>query len=769
MSVILPLAAQPAEPSMGSAGDAAVLAAGSASDSAPSGPVAESAAQPSSAADAAVPSLGSEGAAAVPAAGSASDSALSGPVVESATNNSVASQPAAFEPSSLDGAAAQPVALEPSSLAGTPLPSTESITQALTCRMLEGDALDKVSMGKLRRLTAESLGLPADGLDARSVDVQNIANEIVQALAGWWGPELAADHRGLEVYLITFAAVLSASVSATAASRPLRSLEGLSRADIRDAILDVFNSPPEDKRRGRKRATPISIAKMVVFEEVPKHYHVAIKLSCRAPFLIFKNALRDRHGLASHWSQSHSMFWSALRYGTTATEHKPVVDATPLIWTHDSKPLDLFAESQEPFMASVVRKRREVAAMRPDPAKVAKGASSEKFTKFDLMALIISEDLKTPAAILVYVQRHGSTAMQAFVNRQQGRLNEHIAHAHEWSAAEVTVQEESESEWTLLQRLADEACSCEGDCGWSQAAQAFFERNSQWVDEDRLAACVAAVIQGGPAKTRRVPLLVGPSNAGKSTIFDPVDSVFGAEAVFHTPAMGSPMALANLALRKKRFLYLDDYRPVEYAFSTAKKPATIPVVTFLKLAGGQSFEVQVSQSFQNGNIDLQWTKGAAITAKDEGLWQPAGNVSPEDIRHIQSRVEQFTAKEQLPIKSLRDVPMCKQSWASWVVTRSAAFAARSVPSSLPDPAAASQAAMGSANCSSAMGPRGIHGFVELMHRAVVSPGAAENLKQEMMALGVVSVQELTVEDWKSLRAWQTVLPFAQRRLLALVQ
>ena len=178
-------------------------------------------------------------------------------------------------------------------------------------------------------------------------------------------------------------------------------------------------------------------------------------------------------------------------------------------------------------------------------------------------------------------------------------------------------------------------------------------------------------------------MLVGPSNAGKSTIFDPVDEVFGAQAVFHTPAMGAAMPLANLALKKKRFIYLDDYRPVEFAKASGKKSATIPVVTFLKLAGGQSFEVQVSQSFQNGNADLRWTRGAAITAKAEGLWEPQGSVSAEDVRHMQSRVEQFTAAAQLERAVLKDVPVCKQSWARWVVTRSAAFASRIAPQILP--------------------------------------------------------------------------------------
>ena len=99
----------------------------------------------------------------------------------------------------------------------------------------------------------------------------------------------------------------------------------------------------------------------------------------------------------------------------------------------------------------------------------------------------------------------------------------------------------------------------------------------------------------------------------------------------------------------------------------AKKAATILVVAFFKLAGGQSFELQVSQSLQNGHADLTRTRGAAFTAKAEGLWEPQGSVTAEDVRHMQSRVEQFTATAQILQSVLRDIPLCKESWAWWVV------------------------------------------------------------------------------------------------------
>ena len=62
----------------------------------------------------------------------------------------------------------------------------------------------------------------------------------------------------------------------------------------------------------------------------------------------------------------------------------------------------------------------------------------------------------------------------------------------------------------------------------------------------------------------------------------------------------------------------DDYRPVQYA------QKTVEVSTVLSLYNGLPFEVQVSQSFHDGNPDFWWDRGAVVTAPEEGLWDPKG-------------------------------------------------------------------------------------------------------------------------------------------------
>jgi len=86
--------------------------------------------------------------------------------------------------------------------------------------------------------------------------------------------------------------------------------------------------------------------------------------------------------------------WSALRYCYIASLTKEV-DDTPWLWTpswtgfaHEQSAVDLFALSQEPYLADAWKKRRE-AQERKGQNKKARTA----FTKLDLTSVIISKHL----------------------------------------------------------------------------------------------------------------------------------------------------------------------------------------------------------------------------------------------------------------------------------------------------------------------------------------------------------------------------------------
>lgn len=80
-------------------------------------------------------------------------------------------------------------------------------------------------------------------------------------------------------------------------------------------------------------------------------------------------------------------------------------------------------------------------------------------------------------------------------------------------------------------------CACSRrNCLSVLRPQEFFENNAASLDQTRLAVSLRNIIVDGPAKSRRVPLIVGPSNSGKTTIILPFDEVFGHAHLFHKPA-----------------------------------------------------------------------------------------------------------------------------------------------------------------------------------------------------------------------------------------
>ena len=311
--------------------------------------------------------------------------------------------------------------------------------------------------------------------------------------------------------------------------------------------------------------------------------------------------------------------------------------------------------------------------------KHAKGKGPTQFSKMDLMALVITDKLRTPAACIAYVQSHGSVGAQAFVSKHQRRLQEYVDDAVEWDRAQEVAAAERRSDWELIQHLSKKTCRCGQRCQWWEAADDFFIRNSATIDRQELAACLARVICDGPSKTCRVPLVIGTTNSAKGTVLNPIVQVFGFSNVVHRPGEKASMALANITKKSKRFIFWDEYRPVEYAAR-----GTVPVGTFLSLFGNASLEIQVSQSFQNGNAEIHWKHGAAMTAKEEGLWDlitPLPGLVPvteEDIKHMQSRVHQFNAAAALQTGALLTVPACKGTFCRWLVIDAALFAVGAV-------------------------------------------------------------------------------------------
>ena len=634
--------------------------------------------------------------------------------------------------------------------------TADDVTRAVRNLLADTDDYEGTTLRKFRRKLARRMGLEKDGLDHKADEINALVREelekkrsgLLQVRFAEVLAELGEeDPRKKElVYLVTISRALPATLSTT----DLRDISVMSRLEVMEAVRAAFDNPVAGPCGGRPRTRQDSIVKkLVVFRESHAdgsvHFHVAVLLHQPRSWSAAKRALRVRERLPSHFSCAHTQWWSAVRYGAVPTLKKPVVDEAPEKYPQD---VDLFAESQRPWNAGMWKRRREEA----EKQALAGCGKRRRFCKLDLTSIILDKGLNTKAAVLEYTQDHGTEEMQLFVHNHQKYLKDFLTDAQEWDEARGAAAAERETDWALICRTASDPCSEGSSCGYAKAAAFLFEANIDHFSQEELAVSIRTIIMQGPSKTSRTPIIVGPTNSGKSTLVLPFDKVFGFHRVFHKPALGSAFALRNI-LKEKRFLFWDDYRPVEYA------QKTLPVTTFLSLFQGQPFEVQVSQSFNDGNIDFEWRRGAIMTAKERDLWKTCGEVDEEDVRHMQSRLLVFRCKAA--VAKLKDITPCAQCMCSWLCNACGRYDVRPL---VHLPIANVRKHGGEPEDDA--GKFHVPGMLAFVEKARLPVASALHLQAQIVDLGALHVDELNVEDWRSLEGFASLRPLERRRILA---
>jgi len=353
--------------------------------------------------------------------------------------------------------------------------------------------------------------------------------------------------------------------------------------------------------------------------------------------------------------------------------------------------------------------------------------------------------LRTRKRVIAYAQQNGTGTMDAYIAKHQRKLKEFIEDALEWETAVADAAAESRSDWELVCAAAESPCPFGDECLYHAAAARFFEAHKDHFSWTRLASALRAVLVRGPSKESRVPFLVGTTNTGKTTIIESFVSLFGHAAVFHLPAQTDNRggALRNW-MREKRFVLWDEYDPVLYAAE-----GVVPKTQFLKAFNGQRFEIQSNQRFHDGNVDFAWNRGAVFTGKEEGLWRPRGCITPEDVRHMQSRVDIFKCGGRI-CRRPGGVPQCAHHLAKWVR----------------DGAAQQDAVQALAPALAPVGASRVQGLEALLAAASVPEDVARQLMTEVASLGAIHVAELLEIDWRALPAWAALRELEQRRILA---
>jgi hypothetical protein len=555
-----------------------------------------------------------------------------------------------------------------------------------------------------------------------------------------------------QVYLLTFSRLLPETIEAATAG--LRDLTNLTRQELAEFVRESFENPEGSALGGRPilRTEPLVRKVVVVAEEHADgtwHFHAAVQLYQPYRWPAVKRALRNRYRLVAHFSCTHKEWWSVLRYVTHTTDKKPIVDSGRVVWLAQGESFDAYKESQQSYDARVFRASRETQEMTAPPTDKPKS-----FTKLDFNSLVLSEGLNTRSAVIRYVQDHGSVGMQAFVANHQKCLNELVELAKEWGEARQVAAAEELTDWALLCQTAEKSCPHEDNCRYHKGCEEIFEGNKANSDKRHLAASLRNIIVAGPSKDTRVPFLAGATNTGKSTLVDGFDDLYGFERVFHLPALtDGKFALRNW-MKEKRFVYWDEFDPVEFANKGVFSPTT-----FKKAFGGQWFEIQVAQNHHDGNKDWRWKRGVVFTNKLKGLFTAKGDVSTEDINHLKSRVELFRFTFPVVSPGSRpvggNVPACKYHMAQWIRDLATAFDAMQGLQALPRLGALVHAQTDAV----------VADLRQFLEAANLPQEARAALTRDVEGTGAVHVQELGRQDWEQLVAWPALRPMEQRRLL----
>lgn len=353
------------------------------------------------------------------------------------------------------------------------------------------------------------------------------------------------------VYLVT---VPHPKQSHSSGGLLLRAPDSLSHADVLAALCDAFANPlygdvGNTALHGGAQTT-LNLLKAVVFLEAHKadesgvaHMHFHIALAGDRPFYFspLKRALLVRSHLATHWSTSHSGYWSTVRYGHIATPRKPAasLDPLPLLWSAVGQHPPLDEVCEEPSTAAAVKRRR----LLKEQAASEQGKEAPRPVELDVWPLVIRHNIRnTPDAseahleLLKVARTSCSPAMVQFlfkIRRQLPALIDDV-----WMLEEIDDRVELSKQTRMDALLAAASKPCVCDSQWPVFVQAALLANG--IDPCCLAHDIYGSFRHGRCETVPTIVLAGlQGGEGKSLIWMALAAVLGEDYVQEGLATGS--------------------------------------------------------------------------------------------------------------------------------------------------------------------------------------------------------------------------------------
>ena len=468
------------------------------------------------------------------------------------------------------------------------------------------------------------------------------------------------------VYLVTIPALKNAS-----GARGYVCPSTWSHDDIVRVFLSVFHRESRDETEGQ---TALVLECLAVFRERhaatpgalgPYHWHVAVKGSRSFRFSPYKRALHLEHGLATHWSCSHTGYWSAVRYGFLPSTRKPQadLDPDPRTWARTGAHVPLFEASQEPVTAGALARRRE----KKVKDALAKGKPEPRPTEMDLYAVIVKngfrntpDDNNAAARLMAYLKTSATPALIAFAFKHRAKLPGLIDDVWSWEKVEDFLEQRGKSRMDQFYAAAASPCICNGL--WFPRAMASMSSNGIVTEE--FCKHILTLLRDGRRADIPVLVLMGRfGGEGKSFLLAPLRSVYGAEHVQATPQRGS---FPLLGLENKKVCLLDDWCFDE---------SVLPLPTQLLWYEGKPFPLprpQNSSQYQ-GHLLYQGSAPVFVTVKEKDLGPlivqaqvALAQGAPSEHTMLLRRLKIFSFTRPLP-QSHQHVHECGHCFAQMVL------------------------------------------------------------------------------------------------------
>ena len=291
------------------------------------------------------------------------------------------------------------------------------------------------------------------------------------------------------------------------------------------------------------------------------HDHTAVVAFHSFRYMPVKRALLQRHGLASHWSCSHTGYWSTVRYLGMPSPNKPraSLDACPLFWASDGAHPCLLDSCYAPITAPAITAKRQKLVQNATE----KGEAEPKVNDLDVWALVVRAGLRnTPdnrkahLQLASFAKQHCGEAMVHYLFRRRSQLPQMIDDIWQWENAEELAEESRLNRRQLLDAAESSACTCEG--AWLKYVLVSFSANK--INTAELCHDVLDALTRGRSETTPVIVLAGRQGGeGKSMFFKPLLNVYAGEGdVFAIAKESGNFPLLDLP--KARVAFLDEYR-----------------------------------------------------------------------------------------------------------------------------------------------------------------------------------------------------------------